>query len=140
MATAFNKRVFGGSIESKTKQKLETRQNVLSKEQAPGDLASKEILNTDSLSGGFEGSSRTVFARMWTAIEAIPTIDQETLDKLEKDNVDKNKILNITQLEKEVDKLEKELIAKQNLQPKAYVVGNYNNLSLIHISEPTRRS
>lgn len=137
MALSFNKRVFGGTIEESTKQKLTTRQNVLSKEQAPGDLASKEILNTDSLSGGFEGSSRTVFARMWTAIEAIPALNQKEIKKLEAENTDINNILNISNLEKAVNKLEQDEIAKQNLKPKTYIVGNYSNES-IKINNPVQ--
>ena len=134
MAVQFKSRVFGGSIEPKTKEKLDTRQKVLSKEIFPGDLTSKEILNTDSLSGGFEGSSRTVFARMWTAIKAIPVLPEEKKKQFEADSTKKN-ILNITTLQNKINEFENSTSTPESKKPRVYKIGDYKGKQF-KINEP----
>ena len=91
----FKKAVFGGDINILTKKRLEARQNLSGGTKSPTSpiisqypddtenaYSYQELLN---LQGGFGGandlSSRTPFARMWTAVEIYSTKDSEPMSE-----------------------------------------------------------
>ena len=82
MAVNFNKRVFGAGIDPEVKKKLNARQEVFQGQGDTNALIYKEVLNTTELNAGFEGSSRTTFARMWTVVERLPRISNNVISKL----------------------------------------------------------
>ena len=68
---AVTSRIFGAHIPEKIKQKLNTRQQLpITSREAMEPLSSDYKQNFDGVGGGVDLSSRTPFARIWTAIEA----------------------------------------------------------------------
>jgi len=125
-----NKRIFGSDIPIMVKKKLEARQNL-----AEGDKSPNEIINSDYKDETSAGkatykygdlitsdfgnqadlSSRTAFARMWTAVALVRPLDVD-IDELSDSDYDK-----LTEDEKK---------GFVRLGKKIYVLGT-NNLSTI---------
>ena len=96
-----NKRIFGSDIPNKVKKKLEARQLVAKGDKLPGDSITDskykdsrksyykydELINSD-FEMEADLSSRTPFARMWTAVALVRPLDTN-IDELSSDKFDK---------------------------------------------------
>ena len=131
-----NKRIFGADIPILVKKKLEARQKVATGGKLPGDSINSRYKDEtsegsatynyeDLITSDFEMeadlSSRTSFARMWTAVALVRPIDVD-MDDISSDDYDK-----LTEDEKKGYKL---------ITHKIYAVGT-NNLSTVdNINNP----
>ena len=104
-----NDRLFGSDIPTGVKQKLRDRQNLLSEAVPFEDLSVK-----NNFDGEADLSSRTPFARMWTAVQLIraPKVDESA------------------STEDQIEERKKAQENESNINRKIYIVGT-NNLSSV---------
>ena len=94
-----NKRIFGADIPILVKKKLEARQKIADGNKLPGDSITSNYkdsndpytydeLVTSDFNLEADLSSRTPFARMWTAVSLVRPLDTD-IDELSNEDFDK---------------------------------------------------
>ena len=126
MSISINKRVFGDDLLPNIKEKLNARQRLASQ---PTPLESLQLAEGNYTSnftdnGGnilFDLSSRTPFARIWTAIEIRTHINEEQLDEMPSVEEKKSDRIYIWNDSKKVD-----VKKVDSFEKIVYEIGNHN--------------
>ena len=89
MASSFSNRFYGANIFPQVRKKLETRQ-AFSETSSPLDpiISNDELQSYSDFNGELDLSSRTTFARMWTAVQVVRTDVNENDEVLTSEQFD----------------------------------------------------